>query len=87
MPILRGPTPWAIILCQFSGQDAQPQTSQFFKDFFINPQTGGMFDYWRDISYGAISLEDSAVFGWFTLSYTAETDQPRTPVRAHQSGY
>ena len=78
MLILRGPTPWAIILCQFSGQDAQPQTSQFFKDFFINPQTGGMFDYWRDISYGAISLEDSAVFGWFTLSYTAETDQPRT---------
>jgi hypothetical protein len=37
-----------------------------------------MFDYWRDISNGAISLQGSAVFGWFTLSYTAETDQPRT---------
>ena len=78
MPILRGPTPWAIILCKFSDQTAEPQTPEFFKDFFVNPQTGGIFDYWRDISYGAINLQDSEVFGWFTLSYTTQADQPRT---------
>ena len=78
MPILRGPTPWAIILCKFSDQTAEPQTPEFFKDFFVNPQTGGMFDYWRDISYGAINLQDSENSAGSPYWSTTQADQPRT---------
>ncbi|KAA0776194.1 hypothetical protein DT250_04260 [Bacillus sp. AR2-1] len=78
MANITGPTPWAIILCKFSDQNQEPQNPQFFQDLFVNPSTGGMFDYWHDISYGAIDLTYSKVFGWLQLPYTLATDKQRT---------
>ncbi|WP_440604605.1 hypothetical protein [Bacillus sp. GB_SG_008] len=73
---------WAIILCRFSDQSQLPQTTQFFKDLFVNPGTGGMFDYWHDVSYGTIDLTGSKVYdnggAWYQLPYTLAFDKSRT---------
>ncbi|WAZ19276.1 hypothetical protein STRCI_000313 [Streptomyces cinnabarinus] len=70
-----GPTPWAVLMCKFSDVAAQPQEAPFFEDLFTmaGAGKGGMADYWRDMSGGAISLTGSTVFGWFTLELSLAT--------------
>ena len=29
---------------------------------------GGMFDYWRDVSYGQLSVSGTVVKGWYTVA-------------------
>jgi hypothetical protein len=61
---------WAIILCKFKGEPAEPVTPDLCVEYFLTPGAGGLYDYWRDISYGKISLDGSKVLGPFQLSYT-----------------
>jgi hypothetical protein len=64
---LRGKTPWAVIKCKFKDK---PQEPALDPDFIFGAK--GMAGYWRDVSYGKISLEGTAIFGWYTLPYTLE---------------
>src|SRR6266853_6627039 len=55
-------TPWAIIKCKFADQPQEPT----FDPSFITG-ANGMAGYWQAVSYGQISLDGSAVYGWYTL--------------------
>lgn len=62
---LAGSTPWAVIKCKFSDQ---PQEPAFHPAFITGAD--GLAGYWRDMSYGQISLDGSLIYGWFTLPFT-----------------
>jgi hypothetical protein len=74
-----GSTPWAVILCKFRDHPEEPMPRQFFRNFFTadGAGQGGMFDYWRDVSYGSIDLAGSNVFGWYTMPFSV-ADQERS---------
>ena len=59
--------PWAVILCRFKGDAPGPAVEgpieQFYRRLFT-PGTGGLVEYWRDASLGAIDIAGSRVFGW-----------------------
>jgi hypothetical protein len=59
--------PWAVILCRFRGEAANPAaetpTEQLYRGAFT-PGTGGFVEYWRDVSLGMIDIRGSRVFGW-----------------------
>lgn len=63
------PTPWAVLKCKFSDQPQEPvfDPGLIFAD-------DGMAGYWRDVSYGNVSLLGSAIYpangGWYTLPFT-----------------
>jgi hypothetical protein len=67
-----GNTPWAVILCKVADQTQEPQSLEFFQEFFTEAGAGkrGMFDYWGDVSYGTINLKNSVVFGWISSEHT-----------------
>jgi len=62
--------PWAVILCRFKGEAAQPArdnpVEQFYRGAF-EPGTGGLVEYWRDASLGKIDVTGSKVFGWLEV--------------------
>src|SRR5438105_8317277 len=71
-----GTSRWAILLCTFADHpqnpvDMQPPAS-FFEDLFTETGAGkgGMFDYWKTMSYGQLDLTGSRVFGWFQQTQT-----------------
>ena len=59
--------PWAVILSRFKG--AAPDAAlegpieKFYREAFT-PGSGGLVEYWRDVSLGAIDITGSRVFGW-----------------------
>jgi hypothetical protein len=67
-------TPFAIILCRFQGDppDAGRETNveTFFREVFT-PGTGGLVEYWSDVTLGSVDIGGSRVFGW------VEVDIPR----------
>jgi Abnormal spindle-like microcephaly-assoc'd, ASPM-SPD-2-Hydin len=73
--VVTGTKPWVIVLCKFKDDADEPRTPDQFRDLFTEAGAGkqGMYDFYRDQSYGALSLAGSVVAGWYQLSYT-ETD-------------
>lgn len=69
---------WAVLLCKFADQPQEPQPPSFFDRFFVQTGTGGMNDYWRTVSYGAIDLAGSVVKGWYREPYTLAQEQPKS---------
>ncbi len=63
--------PWAIILCKFSDIALEPQPPLFYQNFYTRNGTGGVCDYWREVSLGGLDLTGSQVFGWFTMSHSS----------------
>jgi len=63
-------SPWAILLCKFSDNDAEPYGRQRYLDLFTSSGAGkfGMVDFFADISHGQIDISSSQVFGWLTLT-------------------
>jgi hypothetical protein len=59
--------PWAIILCRFKGSAPNPELEEpierFYREIFT-PGSGGLIEYWRDVSLGAIDITGSRIFGW-----------------------
>jgi hypothetical protein len=55
--------PWAVILCRFQGEAPVPTTEAFYRAIFT-PGSGGLVEYWRDVSHGAIDISGSVVFDW-----------------------
>src|SRR5262249_28390370 len=52
---------------------------QHYEDLFVNTGTGGMVDYFRDVSHGTLDLSGSQIFGWYTLDHPrSDYQQPAT---------
>jgi len=64
MKHLNGDQKWAVLLCQL-GEATPELTRDHFVDFCVNAGTGGLNDYWQSISHGNITLNGSAVYGWY----------------------
>ncbi|MDQ6804796.1 MAG: hypothetical protein M3065_07470 [Actinomycetota bacterium] len=63
--------PWAVILCRFKGDAPDHDVEEPIKTFFeqaFTPGTGGLVDYWRDVSLGAIDIAGSRVFDWVEVA-------------------
>ena len=68
--------PWAVILCRFQGSIPQLTSDEqaiesFFRAAFTRG-SGGLVEYWRDVSLDSIDIGGSRVFGW------VEVDIPRS---------
>jgi len=59
-----------VILCRFNDVPAPNIPRSRFLEFVNEYGTGGLADYWHDVSYGQISLAGSEVFGWYTMQYS-----------------
>lgn len=66
----RGHMPWSVLLCKYSDQPAEPQPPAFFASLLTRTGQGGVADYWRDISDGAIDFAGSDIMGWYTMRST-----------------
>jgi hypothetical protein len=66
-----GTRPWVVVLCNFSDDTSTPQTVGYYQQMFTGAPNGdGLFEYWRDVSYGNLSIAGTVVKGWYTLSMT-----------------
>ena len=66
--------PWAVILCRFKGaapHALEPSTEALYRRLF-EPGSGGLVEYWRDVSLGAIDITGSRVFGWVEVEIPRE---------------
>jgi hypothetical protein len=63
--------PWAILLCRFSDVPAEPQPRDYYERLYAGNGTGGVCDYWRTVTCGALDLSGSGVFGWFPMNHAA----------------
>jgi hypothetical protein len=67
--------PWAVILCRFKGASPdlalEEPIEQFYRGAFT-PGTGGLVEYWRDASLGAIDITGSRVFDWVEVDITRD---------------
>jgi hypothetical protein len=72
--------PWAILLCKFSDRPGEPQPADYYEDLYTRHGTGGLADYWNDVTFGNLDLTGSRVFGWLTMNHTtAEVSQLAFP--------
>jgi M6 family metalloprotease-like protein len=73
-------TPWAILLCKMKDIPDEPHTVDFYKQLFCQDGAGkgGVLDYWQQVSYGALDLSGSKVFGWYQLDHTLAEQVPLT---------
>jgi hypothetical protein len=57
------PTPWIVLRCQFADDPSTPGATPVLDDLFTSSGAGrgGMVDYWRDMSGGAVDLTGSTV--------------------------
>lgn len=67
-PHVGGTTPFAVILCRFNDLPELTTPKSVFEDF-LKIGKGGIGDYYHDISFGALDLSGSNVFGWWTMKY------------------
>lgn len=70
---LTGTKRMLVVLCNFQNQDFAPSgtddySRDYYRDMFSSQGAGkwGSYDYWRDISYGDLTL-DATVVGWYTI--------------------
>jgi hypothetical protein len=72
---LRGRVPWAVVLLQFTDVEGSPDAERFRRQLTASGSgSGNLLDYWRDISYGVISLEHSELFGPWRMRYSLAND-------------
>ncbi|KAL5314422.1 hypothetical protein ACEPPN_018849 [Leptodophora sp. 'Broadleaf-Isolate-01'] len=71
---LKGPVPFAVVLCQFNDIPGVSAARQQLTSFVTSAGRGGLFDFWRDVSYANIDLSSSEVFGWYKMKYSFAHD-------------
>lgn len=62
---------WAVVLCRFSDKPLETRSRDYYEDFFTQNGTGGVCDYWRDVTLHAWDLTGSQVFGWFQMNHAS----------------
>ena len=62
-------TPWAVLLCKFNDNSAEPFSQIYYRNLFTNAGVGlfNIVDFFRVYSHGVVDIGGSQVFGWFTL--------------------
>jgi hypothetical protein len=70
---------WAILLCKPNDDSSEPTPADYYRRLFTEAGagTGGLFDYWRDQSYGNVDLTGSVVSGWFTVPHSTAEERTR----------
>jgi hypothetical protein len=65
--------PLAVVLCKFTDQQAEPHNVAYYQDMFSETGAGrhGVFDFWKNVSYGNLDLAGTVVKGWYTADKTA----------------
>ncbi len=53
----------AIILCKFLGKAVETRPRRFYEDYYTRAGTGGMSDYWRDVTLGSVELSTRSPSG------------------------
>jgi hypothetical protein len=66
----RGSVPFSVILCRSSDAGTPPRDLPYFQNLILTAGTGGLTDYWRDVSYQNVNLNGSVVRGWYTVAKT-----------------
>ena len=80
VPVAR---PWAVILCRFADETPDSVIEAPIESFFrkaFTPGTGGLVEYWRDVSLDIVDIGSSHVFGWTTVDIK-RADAGYPPVR------
>lgn len=80
----RGSAKWSVILCTFSDSPAPTRTPDFFRNMFLNPGTGGMADYWAQVSNGGVNMAGSVVVGWYREGFTLAQENARNRGQRYQ---
>jgi hypothetical protein len=63
--------PWAIILCRFKGLPGDANIEKLFRQLFT-PGSGGLVEYWHDVSLGTLDISGSRILGWVELDMKRE---------------
>lgn len=62
-----------IVLCRFRNDDGTLTPTEaargFYEDFFLERGTGGLADYYREVTHGRLNLVGD-VFGWLDIGHT-----------------
>ena len=74
---IRTHVPWAILLCKFSDSPAPVHDATYIRDMFLSRGTGGVADYWHDVSFANIDFAGSVVKGWYTIAQTTAQEGPK----------
>lgn len=61
----------AVVLCKFTDKPAETHPRSFYADYFVRRGARGLSDYWSDVTFGAIDLASSEVFGWFAMNHAS----------------
>ena len=71
---ISGSQKWAIVLCNFSNQTAQPNPLAYYQQMFQGTGSSNLdfVDYWRDNSYGNLDVSATTVTGWHTIGETRD---------------
>lgn len=66
----------AVVLCKVKGNASEPHGAAYYRDLFseTGKGKGGAYDYWKDVSYGALDLTGTTVAGgrWYDMDQTAD---------------
>jgi hypothetical protein len=62
-----GPQPFVVIPCRFADSTTTELAPPDYFEELLGDVYPGLSDYWREVSYGRITLEGSRVLGWHTL--------------------
>ena len=69
---LSGGQEWLTLLCKFADVSAEGENLAFFDDIMSNTKPGAD-DYWRELSYGNITLVGSSQHDWLDLPSNRNT--------------
>jgi hypothetical protein len=62
--------PWAVVLCRFKGAAPDPvreePVAKFYREAFT-PGSGGLVEYWREATLGAVDITGTRVIGWVEI--------------------
>lgn len=64
-PPILGSEPWVTLLCQFAGNTNEPHDVAWFEGLVGG--SGLLDEYWREVSFGQMDLQGSAVSDWVAL--------------------
>src|SRR6266849_6830604 len=69
---ISGVKPLAVVLCKFTDQTFEPHSAAYCQDLFSDTGAGkkGLFDFWKDVSYGNLDLTGTVAKGWCTVPMT-----------------
>jgi hypothetical protein len=71
---ISGAQKWAIVLCNFTNQTAQPNSLTYYQQMFQGAGSSSLdfVDYWRDNSYSQVDVSATTVTGWHTIASTRD---------------